>query len=271
VGGASDVAGSISAQLMRGRRDMVARHQQRVRPELSGRSLDRAVDAAFDSYARYWVESFRLPSLSPAELDVTFSYEGYDHIVRARDAGHGAIIALPHLGGWEWAAFWLAQIEHVPVSAVVEAVDPPELFEWFVAFRRSLGMNVIPLGPRAGSESLRAVRTGHVLCLLCDRDIGGSGVEVEFFGERTTLPPGPVTLALRTGAPLLPTAIYFEGDGHRAVVGPPLDMARSDDGMRADVTRLTQDLAHALEGLIRAAPEQWHLLQPNWPSDRQLG
>jgi phosphatidylinositol dimannoside acyltransferase len=271
VHGAADLAGTLAAQVMRGRRDMVARHQRRVRPELSGRALDRAVDATFDSYARYWVESFRLPSQSPVELDVAFSYEGYDHVVAAREQGSGVIIALPHLGGWEWAAFWIAQIEHTPLTAVVEAVDPPELFEWFVEFRRSLGMNVVPLGPKAGAEALQAVRNGDILCLLCDRDIGGGGVEVEFFGERTTLPPGPAMLALRTGAPLLPTAIYFDGDGHRAVVEPPLDTTRSAAGLRADVARVTQELAHALERLIRAAPEQWHLLQPNWPSDYEQG
>ncbi len=267
VGGVSDLAGTAAAKLMRGRRDMVARHQRRVRPELEGRALDRAVDAVFESYARYYVESFRLPSLSPAELDAGFSFEGYDHVVRAREAGQGVIVALPHLGGWEWAAFWLTQIEHVPVTAVVEAIEPPELFEWFVDFRRSLGMTVVPLGPRAGAESLRALREGDVLCLLCDRDIAGGGVPVEFFGETTTLPAGPATLALRTGAPVVPTAIYFDGDGHRAVVEPPLDIGRSGDGLRADVARVTQQIAHALERLISAAPEQWHLLQPNWPSD----
>jgi phosphatidylinositol dimannoside acyltransferase len=263
---AADLAGAAAAQVMRGRREMVARHQRRVRPDLTGPALDRAVDAAFDSYARYWVESFRLPNLSPAEVDAGFSFEGYDPVARAREAGQGVIIALPHLGGWEWAAFWLAEIENVPVTAVVEPVEPPELFEWFVDFRRSLGMNVVPLGPRAGAEALQAVRSGEILCLLCDRDIGGGGVEVDFFGERTTLPPGPATLALRTGAPLIPTAIYFDGDGHRAVVEPPLDIERTG-GLRHDVARVTQDLAHALERRISAAPEQWHLMQPNWPSD----
>lgn len=248
---------------------MIARHLRRVRPELSGRALDAAVDAAFDSYARYWVESFRLPDMSPADIDAGFSYAGFDHVVRAREKGTGAIIALPHLGGWEWAAFWLASIEHIPVTAVVESIEPPELFEWFVDFRRSLGMNVVGLGPKAGSESLRALRANEVLCLLSDRDIGGGGIEVEFFGERTTLPGGPATLAIRTGAPLLPTAIYFEGAGHhRAVVEPPLDTERRGT-LRADITRVTQDLAHALERLIAAAPEQWHLMQPNWPSDHE--
>ena len=266
VPGASDLAGTAARQALRGRRSMIARHLQRSRPGLTGSELDAAVDAAFDSYARYWVESFRLPTMSPEELDAAFSFEGFDHIVRAREAGLGSIVALPHLGGWEWAAFWLASIEHIPITAIVETLEPPALFEWFVDFRRSLGMNVVGLGPTAGSESLRALRRAEVLCLLCDRDIGGGGIEVEFFGERTTLPGGPATLAFRSGAPLLPSAIYFEGAGHRAVIGPPLDVERQGS-LRTDIARVTQDLAHALESLIDAAPEQWHLMQPNWPSD----
>jgi phosphatidylinositol dimannoside acyltransferase len=137
-----------------------------------------------------------------------------------------------------------------------------------VKFRRELGMHVVPLGPRAGSEVIGAVRANHITCLLADRDITGDGVPVDFFGERTTMTPGPVTIALRTGAPLIPTAVYFERVGHRAVVGPPLELNR-EGRFRDDVTRLTQDLATRLEGLIRRAPEQWHLQSPNWPSDHE--
>jgi KDO2-lipid IV(A) lauroyltransferase len=105
--------------------------------------------------------------------------------------------------------------------------------------------------------------------LLADRDLAGNGVEVEFFGERTTLPAGPALLALRSGAPLMPCAIYQRRHGlYHAVLQPPLDSTRSGR-MRQDVHRLTQDMAHALEELIRLAPEQWHLFQPNWPSDRE--
>ena len=105
------------------------------------------------------------------------------------------------------------------------------------------------------------------MCLLCDRDLVGDGIEVEFFGERTTLPAGPATLALRTGAPLLPAAVYFGPQGgHHAKVMPPV-AAQREGRLRDDVERVTQDLAHRFEELIRAAPEQWHLLQPNWPSD----
>jgi KDO2-lipid IV(A) lauroyltransferase len=111
------------------------------------------------------------------------------------------------------------------------------------------------------------LQENRVLCLLSDRDINGGGIPVEFFGETTTLPGGPATLALRSGAPLLPAAVYYQGGGlHEARVLPALDTARQGS-FRADVARVTQDLAHGLEVLIRRAPEQWHLLQPNWPSD----
>ena len=94
-------------------------------------------------------------------------------------------------------------------------------------------------------------------------------MEVEFFGERTTLPGGPATLALRTGATLLPAAVYFRsGRDHLGVVRPPVPVQRSGR-LREDIARITQALAQELEILIRAAPEQWHLLQPNWPSDRE--
>ena len=130
-----------------------------------------------------------------------------------------------------------------------------------------LGMSIVPLGAAAGAAVVRAIRDLHVTCLLCDRHVGGSGVEVDFFGEQTTLPAGPATLALRTGASLLPAAVYFDGKGHRGVVRPPVPTERSGGGLRDDVTRITQSLTTELEGLIRRAPEQWHLMQPNWPSD----
>lgn len=259
--------GGAATQAMGERRGLVERNLQRAYGRtLTGADLRKAVRATFSSYARYWAESFRLPALSPEILDDGMDLEGYEHLDRALRSGTGTLMALPHLGGWEWAAFWLTQVMEKEVTAVVEALEPPELFDWFVEFRESLGMHVVPLGPKAGTTVSAAVRRGDIIALLCDRDLQGGGPEVEFFGERTTLPGGPATLALRTGAPILPTAIYFSGDRHLARVLPPLDTARRGK-LREDVARITQDLAHALEDLIRAAPEQWHLMQPNWPSD----
>jgi phosphatidylinositol dimannoside acyltransferase len=176
------------------------------------------------------------------------------------------VLALPHVGGWEVGGFWFTR-NAFPMTVVVERVEPPQLFDWFVRLRGRFGLTVIPLGKGAGTEVLKALRANQVVALLSDRDIGGGGVEVEFFGERTTLPGGPATLALRAGAPVMPTAVYFLGDGHHAVVRPPIPFERSGR-LRDDITRLTQSIATELEDLIRAAPDQWHLFQPNWPSDR---
>jgi KDO2-lipid IV(A) lauroyltransferase len=247
---------------------MIERHLQRVHGgALSPDAATREVRRAFESYARYWVESFRLPDTSPAELDARMSVQGMDHVDRALAEGHGAIVALPHLGGWDFAGAWFCSLGY-QVTAVVEPVEPPELFEWFASLRRALGVTVVPLGPAAGTTVLQTLKAGGLAALVCDRDISESGVEVEFFGERTRLPSGPAALALRAGAPILPTAAYFHGRrGHLAVIRPPLPVERSGR-FRDDVTRVTQALAGELETLIRHAPEQWHLMQPNWPSDR---
>ena len=249
------------------RRAMIERHIKRVNPALRGASLRVAVQTAFDSYARYYVESFRLPSLSKQVVDRSFSVDGFHHITDALELGKGCIFALPHLGGWEWAGRWMTD-QGYKLTVVVEALEPPELFEWFADLRKELGMTVVPTGPNAGTAVTKALRENQIVCLLSDRDIERNGVEVEFFGERTTLPAGPAMLGLRVGAPVLPVGVYFtdEYNGHFALVRPPLPMQRTG-GLRDDVARITQSLARELEFLIRRAPEQWHLFQPNWPSD----
>ena len=250
---------------------MLERHLRRVHgPTMSDEALEREVKRSFNSYARYWMESFRLPGEDLASLDAGMSWEGVEHVEAALAEGNGVIMAAPHIGGWDFGAAWFAGVMGYRITAVVERVEPPELFEWFAAFRRSLGLNVVPLGPEAGTAVLKALRDNQIAGLVSDRDILGNGVEVEFFGERTTLPSGPATLAIRTGAAILPTAIYFRGRrGHHGVVRPAVPVERTGK-LRDDVARITQLLAYELEAMIRVAPDQWHMMQPNWPSDREV-
>ena len=261
--------GRIAGYLDRDRRRLVERNLRRVRgPELTGRQLRRSVDLVFASYADYYLQSFRLPSMSAEEIVSGFTEEGYERIAEGLEAGNGVIMAMPHLGSWEWAAHWLTLHHGVPVGCVVESLEPPELFDWYRSFRASLGMKVVGLGPGAGTETMAMLRENRAVCLPSDRHVGGAGVEVEFFGEVTMLPAGPATLALRTGAVLLPIAIYDHPGGCHGVVRPPV-AAQREGRLRDDVARVTRSLAAELEVLIAAEPEQWHLLQPNWPSDRQ--
>jgi len=265
----TDAAAFVAARAMDGRREMVVRHQLRVRPDLTPDEVQHAADEVFRSYTQYWIESFRLPGTPAEVLDAGLVTQGFDHLRGAYDAGEGVIVAMPHLGAWEWAAFWLTACQHIPVTTVVEPVKPPELAEWFIDLRERLGMEIVPLGPDSGPRVAKALANKRLLSLVCDRDIAGGGIEVEFFGERTTLPGGPATLALRSGAPLMAATCYFNGDGHQGVVRPPIDTTRKGR-LREDVARITQVLAYELEELIRLAPEQWHLLQPNWPSDHAV-
>lgn len=265
------VLGRGASHVGQQRRGTIARHLRRADPTLTGDRLDAAVAAAYESYVRYWTESFRLPYLDATTVLAGMETDGYTtHVLDALGAGRGVILALPHLGGWEWAGRWLVERGH-GLTVVVEALEPPELFAWFADLRRQLGMNVVALGEGAATEVLAALRRNDVVCLLCDRNVGGAGVEVDFFGELTSLPAGPATLALRSGAPILPTAVYFAGESgdasHVGLVRPPIDLARSEHGLRADVKRVTSALAGQLEVLIRLDPTQWHLFQPNWPSD----
>jgi KDO2-lipid IV(A) lauroyltransferase len=251
------------------RRTMVERHQRRVQPHLSGAALRRQARRVYSSYGRYYGESFRLPAVPVSQLDAGLTHEGYQYIVESVERGVGPILVLPHLGSWEWCAYWLTKVMGHRVTAVVERIEPPALFDWFVSFRERIGIEVVPLGADAGRAVMGAIRAGHVVTLLSDRDITGGGAEVSFFGERTKLPSGPAVLALRTGAPLLPTGIFDRGKRRHGIVRPPISVERTGT-FRSDVARITQTIADELEGLIRLAPEQWHLLQPNWPSDREL-
>jgi KDO2-lipid IV(A) lauroyltransferase len=273
---AGRIIGRAAAPLLPAQRGMAARHQARARSGANGSSADgSAADASsiggvFESYGRYWMEMLRLPGdVRAGAIPKLGTIQGYERIPAGLAAGKGVIMALPHLGGWEWGGAWMAQQGH-DILAVVERIEPPELLDWFAAQRAALGMEVVALGPDVSTRVLRALRDNRVVCLLSDRDIEGDGVEVEFFGERTTLPGGPATLALRTGATLLPVAVYFRpGREHLGVVRPPVRVER-EGRLRDDIARITQALADELELLIRAAPEQWHLLQPNWPSDRDV-
>jgi len=258
----------LAPAVMTARRAQVERNLRRIHgPMYGGAALRRDVAATFDSYGRYFYELFRLSTLTPEWINAHFHCAGIEHVWTGVDAGKGAVLALPHLGNWDFAGAWLA-LQGFSVTVVAEPVEPPELFEWFVETRARLGMRVIPLSRTAGTDVLKAVRSNEVVCLLADRDLTGDGVAVDFFGERTTLPGGPAMTALRGGAPLLPVGCYFMAHGDcRADIRPPLPADRAGR-LRDDLARVTQDLAHRFEDLIRVEPTHWHLLQPNWPSDR---
>jgi KDO2-lipid IV(A) lauroyltransferase len=229
------------------------------------------VKSAMRSYGRYWLETFRLPTMDLDEVAarVGASTEGAEHIDRAMAAGRGLILALPHMGNWDVAAVWL--IKHgVPFTTVAERLRPESLYDRFVAYREGIGMRVVALtgGPRPAAGILAArLRSGECVCLVADRDLSRSGVNVEFFGATARMPPGPALLAASTGATLLPVGLWFTGDGGWGQhIGPPVDLL-PQHRMRERVATGTQTLANAFAAHIAAHPSDWHMLQRLWLAD----
>ena len=264
--GLGGLAGRLWHRFDPGRRSMARRHMTRVLGDPT-----EAADAArsvMESYGRYWAEALWIRENRVADLIAHTRVEGLEHIINARDHGKGMIYGLPHMGNWE-AAAPVAGDHGVPVVAVAENLPNRRITGWFTSMRAKFGIEIVlATGSMEVMRRLEsALGQNKAVALLSDRDLRGRGVEVEFFGERTTLPAGPATLALKTGAPLLPVVPYFEDGGHRVVIRPPIPVPTV--GSRSEQIRaMTQALAIEMEDLIRANPRQWHLVQPNWPSDQ---
>ncbi len=225
---------------------------------------------AFASYGRYWAETFWVRPSRKESLLRHSTVENGTRLTEAARSGRGVIVALPHMGNWEVAGAVASDLK-APVLAAAEALSNRRLVDWFVATRAGMDIEVAIVGRnRSATEALiTRLREGGTVALVSDRDVTGRGVPVMFFGEETTMPAGPVALADRTGALLLPVGSYFHrGRGHHFVIGEPLeipDLPRREERVRAGM----QLLAAAMERTIATAPEQWHLFQPNWPSDRE--
>lgn len=226
---------------------------------------DSLIRASLSSYARYWREAFRLPSMDlPAvarRLDAVVI--GADGPRSDVEAGRGAVLALPHSGNWDLAGVWLVN-QHGPFATVAERLKPESLYRRFLDYRESLGFEVFPLsgGERPPFEALaERLRDNKFVCLMADRDLTRNGVEVDFFGERTRMPAGPARLAIETGAPLRPVHVYYDGDDCVIRFFDALDTSSGDVGT------ITQALADRFAEGIAAHPEDWHMLQPQWIDD----
>lgn len=261
--GVGGFAGKLWHASDRSRREMAERHQSRV----AGVTGEGASLEVMESYGRYfaealWARGRRVPGLL-AKTEV----EGLFRVLEARDRGTGMIYALPHMGNWEVAAP-VAVSNGIPVVAVAEDLPNKRITDWFTEMRGEFGIEIVLATGRV--EVMRKLEAGieanKAIALLSDRDLKGRGIEVEFFGEKTTIPPGPATLAVKTGAPLFPVGTFFTDGGHRVVVKPAIPVPEAES--RSEQVRLmSQALATELESLILEAPEQWHMVVPNWPSD----
>jgi phosphatidylinositol dimannoside acyltransferase len=258
----------LADQIWRRRGSGVRRLQanlRRARPDADDAEVDDLSRAAMRSYLRYWCEAFRLPVWSRDEVVDRIVVHG-EHLLRdAHARGQGVVVPLPHLANWDLAGAW-ACLTGMPLTTVVERLEPERLFHRFVAYRESLGMEVLPLTGGNGSPVRTLVdraRAGRLVCLVADRDLSASGVEVDLLGHPARLPAGPAMVARTTGATLLPATLAYDGPRMHITLHEPVSPRSGAEGVRA----MTQEVADAFTAGIRANPQDWHMLQKVFVDD----
>lgn len=219
--------------------------------------LDRVTHEAMRSYMRYWCESFRLPSRPLEEVLRRTRTVGEHHLRDAHAAGHGAVVALPHMANWDQAGAWACGTG-MPLATVAERLRPERLYDEFVTYRNTLGMEILPTGdPKVFERLVDWAEAGGLVCLLADRDLSRAGVEVTLCGHRARMPRGPAVLARRTGAPLVPTTLHYDGPDLVLTFHPPVPAAPGEEG----VVAMMQEVADRFTEGLRSHPQDWHMLQ----------
>ena len=243
------------------------RNLRRVHPEADDAEIRELSRAGMRSYLRYWCEAFRLPSWSKERIRETFVLDRQYLLDEALGRG-GALMIPGHMANWDHAGAWAA-LTYGSVTSVAERLKPERLFEKFLVYRRRLGMDILGTGDSDVLRQLvRRLQNGKLVALLGDRDIGRTGVHVDFFGEPASFPAGPAMLAMMTDVPLHPVTMWFDGELCRGYVHDRIEMPVG--GEREDNIRLlTQQLARGWESGIREHSVDWHMLQRVWVADLQ--
>lgn len=230
----------------------------RVAPALDEEALERLTRDAVRSYMRYWCESFRMPSW-PIDDMVRRVHTVNEPMLRAAmSRGRGVVAPLPHTGNWDWAGAWACGTG-MPLVTVAERLEPERLYDEFVAYRRRLGMEILPLDgdDRTFRRLVEQVRSGGLVCLLADRDMSGNGVEVTLCGHRVRMPKGPAVIARMTGAALIPVTLAYDGPDMELTLHDEIPHQSGPQGVAA----MMQSVADAFTVALRAQPQDWHMMQ----------
>jgi phosphatidylinositol dimannoside acyltransferase len=232
-------------------------------PDLTPRELRRLAWRNFRNHSKAYADLMRLPVARVEDLRAMLRVRGVEHLEAARARGRGVLVISAHMGSWEVAAaIWSATV--APVSLFAEELEPRELYEWYRCTRARLGISVLPLTRTGLRQVLHALDGEEMVVTAIDRDILGTGVEVDFFGRPARIPDGPAAIALRKGTPLLPVAVFRLPDDTFQAVGYPPIFAEPSGDRAADIRRVTRELVGRLEQLIREHPDQWHMPHPIW-------
>lgn len=233
----------------------------RVKPDLSEVELENLLSRAFDSYLRYWCDTFRIQDWSPERIQETVTLTNGHLLIDPMRSGRGVVIALPHSGNWDHAGAYFCSIG-IPLVTVAERLKPEALFQRFLEYRNSMGFEVLSLDSRSFVTLMKRAREKRLIALVADRDLSRAGVDVEFFGYPSRMPAGPALLAVKTGIPLVVAHVSYTSTGIHIKFSEVSVPETGDESEK--VSKVVQACADLFARGIAEHPEDWHMLQRIW-------
>lgn len=241
-----------------------ARNLQLAFPEMSEKERASILRGCFANLGRLLGEFSRLSRATPESLRSMIECEGIENLEAARDAGRGVILFTGHLGAWELSSFALSAFGY-PMSFLARRIDNPKVEKIIERTRTRFGNRSIDKRS-AARPLLRTLRAGGTVGILVDLNTHPhEAIFVDFFGIPASTTSGLATLALRTGAAVLPVFIPWDEERRRFVlrVDPPLNIERTGDEAE-DVNRLTSLFTSIIESYVRRFPDQWLWIHRRW-------
>ena len=220
------------------------------------------VRRSFQNIGKNLMEFMQMPRMSSEALHQLVTFEGREHIDKALAQGRGAIILTAHFGNWELLGARIIADGYI-IRGITRQLRSKRLDAIVSSYREKVGWRGIDRD-RSVREVLRCLKRNELIAILADVDTRTRGIFVDFFGRPAYTPYGPVALALKTGAAILPTFIVRQpDDSHRAVVEAPLPLQQSGD-KEQDLLVNTQRFTKVIESYIRRYPEQWIWMHERW-------
>ena len=237
-------------------------------------------DAAVEDTARRSLRNFLRSCMeiavalevSERELQVSIPLVGREHLDAALAKGSGVLVLSAHLGNFFLVGTRLA-IEGYTISVLINQPSDKRLAELMDSYRLQVRQKTIHAHPRR--EALKALhdslRRNEITLIISDEYRRGEGVEVTLFGRIVIARRGPATMALRTGAAVVPACMIRQGDGSlKLIIEPELELDRSGRSA-AQVKENTIRITKWLERTVRTYPDQWNWMNMRWWKDDEAG
>ena len=258
-----ELLGSATFWLAPGERAKILRHLEiAFGPQLNRDQIRTLGKQSMKALGRNVADALRLPCLVRDGLEQHVHFVGREHLDRAVARGKGVLCVTGHMGCWELLATFVAS--HYPLAVVGADIYDPRLNEILLVERQSSGYESFPRTAAGTRRILRWLKSGGVLGILIDQDTRVDGEFVDFFGKAAHTPSGPVILAERTGAALVPIAIRMNADrSHTVEARREIELQRTGEP-QADRLANVAKCSKAVEGFIRRTPEQWVWMHERW-------